>query len=762
MLFKRSGRFSRKSVFKTLLLSYLAVLVIPVLIGAALYQQIEAIMIENAQNSNAALIEQVKQVVDSRLEEVDQLSQHITSHPKLNNLLAMGPAQTGNERYPLVNFIKDMERYRNINSFINDFYVYLRKSDTILTPVMKTDTSTFYQHIYGYEEFSFDQWKSEVLQDTHNRSFLPSMNVRGDNYRESMVTYMQSLPLGEKDNPLGTLVILINKQQIDELLAQVNKANHGIIYIKDEQSRIIMSTADHEGEALEQVDDSGLVTVSTFSDRNQWEYVSVVPDHVFWEKVNIVKTAALAMLTFCLFAGAIACYFMTYRAYRPLKELKSFIHHVIRQGSKATEDQVEHNEYDYIRNSMSYTLAKQQQMQGMLTRQTPVIRSNFLGRLLKGYVEDRQLQPSALSFMGIHTPHSKFAVILIKVDDCSGFIRDDSESEWALIRFIISKVSEEMPSYHSYPVELERDRIAVILNIPEQIDEAEHYEWMVQFRHIIEHRFKTTVTLAVSDIHQGIGKVPICYQECSKAMDYSMFKAYHSILLYKEIMSAEHTYYDFPLESEAQLINATKSGDFDKARQIIHNLYISNFEGKQVTPGFGRLLFSNLLSTLFKLLNALNIKYEGIFGEKRDPFGRMDEGSSMQELYDDVLSMYEQVCSHVKEQACDTSTKMLGQIKRYIEANYADPMLSLASIAEEFRLTAPYMSSFFKKHSGVNITDYIAQVRISQSKELMTTKDATISHIARAVGYANDVGFIRMFKKYEGITPGKYKEMLLS
>lgn len=761
-MFKRNGRFSRKSVFKTLFISYLAVLLIPVLIGAILYQRIEAIMIENAQNSNAALIEQVKQVVDSRLEEVDQLSQHITSHPKLNNLLTMGPAQNGNERYSYIDFIQELERYRNINSFINDFYVYFRNSNTILTPSMKTDTSTFYRHIYGYEDLSFGDWEEEVLRSVHNRSFLPAMQVQGDNYRESTVTYMQSLPLGEKDHPLGTLVVLINKQQIDELLAQVNRANHGTIYIKDEHSRIIMSTSDDAGEAFEPEDGQGLVTVSTFSDLNRWEYVSVVPDHIFWEKVNIVKTAAILMLVLCLIAGAFVCYFMTYRAYRPLKELKSFIHHLIVPGAKLGPENHDHNEYEFIRNSMSHTLAKQQQMQGMLTRQTPVIRANFLGRLLKGYVEDRQLQPSALSFMGIHVPHPNFAVILIKVDDCSGFIRDDSESEWALIRFIISKVSEEMPGYHSYPVELERDRIAVILNIPEPFDETEHYEWMVQFRHIIEHRFRTTVTLAVSDVHQGLGLVPVCFQECSKAMDYLMFKAYHSILLYKEIMNAAQTYYDFPLESEVQLINATKSGDFERAKQIILSLYNSNLEGKQVTPGFGRLLFSNLLSTLFKLLNALNIKYEEIFGEQRDPFGRMDEGSTMQELCDDVLSMYEQVCRHVKEQTSDTGAKMLVSIKRYIDANYADPMLSLASIAEEFNLTAPYMSSFFKKHSGVNITDYIAQVRISHSKQLMTSKEATISNIARAVGYANDVGFIRMFKKYEGITPGKYKEMLLS
>jgi AraC-like DNA-binding protein len=34
--------------------------------------------------------------------------------------------------------------------------------------------------------------------------------------------------------------------------------------------------------------------------------------------------------------------------------------------------------------------------------------------------------------------------------------------------------------------------------------------------------------------------------------------------------------------------------------------------------------------------------------------------------------------------------------------------------------------------------------------------------IAQEIGYANDIGFIRVFKKLEGITPGKYREMIRS
>lgn len=70
----RMERSNRVSVFVTLLMSYLVVLLIPVIVFGGLYARIEKIMIENANNSNMALIEQAKQVVDGRLDEMHLIS----------------------------------------------------------------------------------------------------------------------------------------------------------------------------------------------------------------------------------------------------------------------------------------------------------------------------------------------------------------------------------------------------------------------------------------------------------------------------------------------------------------------------------------------------------------------------------------------------------------------------------------------------------------------------------------------------------------
>ena len=79
-------------------------------------------------------------------------------------------------------------------------------------------------------------------------------------------------------------------------------------------------------------------------------------------------------------------------------------------------------------------------------------------------------------------------------------------------------------------------------------------------------------------------------------------------------------------------------------------------------------------------------------------------------------------------------------------------------IAEQVGLSQSYVCKVFKKKYGMGISQYINQVRIEHAKELIRSGDQNLKVIALQVGFSGDVQFIRVFKKYELITPGKYRE----
>ena len=53
--------------------------------------------------------------------------------------------------------------------------------------------------------------------------------------------------------------------------------------------------------------------------------------------------------------------------------------------------------------------------------------------------------------------------------------------------------------------------------------------------------------------------------------------------------------------------------------------------------------------------------------------------------------------------------------------------------------------------------DYLNNVRITKSKELLSQTDKKMYQIAKSVGYDNVKYFFRIFKKLTGMTPEEYR-----
>ena len=70
-----------------------------------------------------------------------------------------------------------------------------------------------------------------------------------------------------------------------------------------------------------------------------------------------------------------------------------------------------------------------------------------------------------------------------------------------------------------------------------------------------------------------------------------------------------------------------------------------------------------------------------------------------------------------------------------------------------------YTSVLFKKVMDDNFKSYLNIYRVEKAKELMMEdNEIKVKDLAERVGYNSSNTFIRIFKKYEGVSPGKYLE----
>lgn len=95
-------------------------------------------------------------------------------------------------------------------------------------------------------------------------------------------------------------------------------------------------------------------------------------------------------------------------------------------------------------------------------------------------------------------------------------------------------------------------------------------------------------------------------------------------------------------------------------------------------------------------------------------------------------------------------------IVRYMQEHLSEE-ISLNVLAEEFHLSAQYISQLFKNEIGVNFLAYLTNIRMEYAKKLLLSKNYAIAEIAEKSGYGDYRVFTKVFKKAEGVTPSQYR-----
>ncbi len=79
-------------------------------------------------------------------------------------------------------------------------------------------------------------------------------------------------------------------------------------------------------------------------------------------------------------------------------------------------------------------------------------------------------------------------------------------------------------------------------------------------------------------------------------------------------------------------------------------------------------------------------------------------------------------------------------------------------IAAKLNMSYSWFRRIFKQYTGFSPSQYIIELRIQRSKELLTNTDMSSQEIAYEAGFENPDYFCTLFKKKTGMNPFKYRE----
>lgn len=100
--------------------------------------------------------------------------------------------------------------------------------------------------------------------------------------------------------------------------------------------------------------------------------------------------------------------------------------------------------------------------------------------------------------------------------------------------------------------------------------------------------------------------------------------------------------------------------------------------------------------------------------------------------------------------------EVIDELIKYMTANFGSN-LTLDFLAQHVHLSREYLSRYFKKQTGKNISEFLTEIRISRAKQMLSTNTLSVEDISEYCGYNCTRTFEKAFKKITGFSPAEYR-----
>ena len=187
---------------------------------------------------------------------------------------------------------------------------------------------------------------------------------------------------------------------------------------------------------------------------------------------------------------------------------------------------------------------------------------------------------------------------------------------------------------------------------------------------------------------------------------------------------------------------------------------------------------SSYLTINFKMnFNHADLLCNKIFSLKRDSYfivTRLIEELSNDNLYSNDLSLcylkeliiqmlrldnshfHSKPTTHMQQ---TYENELLNDILLYIDNNIYEK-ISVSTLCDHFCISTSMLHSLFRKNMNNTAKNYINELKLSKSKELIRNSTHTLSEISEMLGFSSIHYFSKKFKSYFNISPTEYSKSI--
>ena len=213
----------------------------------------------------------------------------------------------------------------------------------------------------------------------------------------------------------------------------------------------------------------------------------------------------------------------------------------------------------------------------------------------------------------------------------------------------------------------------------------------------------------------------------------------------------------YPLDKEQALMYAITEGNLSEARRLLNELlgHIFFATGGDFTTMRARSL--ELMVLLSRAAAEGGADLEEVLELNRRFMKESDYIRTTDELTVWLNKVIERYAALVFDLVDVKHKDIIYKAVNYMKRNFTGK-LTLDDTAQHVGFSPTYFSKIFKDEMGMTFNNYLGNLRVERSKILLLSGGLSVGDVCSAVGFEDQSYFIKVFRRYTGVTPGKYRK----
>lgn len=748
-------------LFFKLFCALMACIIIPVIIACvSSYIQTEDLVKEQTTRSTASYLSSLAARMETVLTtQKIQMMDYSLKEPLTNSFAS---EKTADESLRL------LQNATNTNDYLKAVFVYDSETSIVVSDVGKFDAKIYFGKYCYFSQLTFDELGS-LLSENRGFNTLGALDYRNlskrhitDPQRTLVLLYSY---YGERPyNSIRTIGFVLSSRIVGDLVESNDISRQGEVCITDHRGACLFSSSEKLGVLL----DTDPLALSHNKEINGQPYVihqsssasgylftNVISEDEYYANLRHVRTIFSFLVIILLLLTVLIALTFSNRFSGPLIMLADSFSHNPRE--KQVISAFENTSvFRKIYSNLDQLRISNETMSNWMKTGQRYLRSTALMELLQKRHRDSAFLSNQFSELQEQFCHPYYTFFLVSFEFYKRAYLDYTPDELLQMQEGLCKliVSREYPFRMKIEyVECDPQNYGFIINIETDDLSSLHHELEKLLALVAQGDEPLRLIFVLTETADNIKELPELYQTAKRTLRYRILNLQHQILCSNQLPLGENIVMLLTEENKSTIIKYLLSSNSVAVSNYICELIDRCAE--QIIPyEYLNTSFATLLTLFAQVLSNYGIALFELFDT--DPFSELNALNNLDEIKD----FFHIVCVQTTEALANRQQRETAILQRaldYIEENYSNH-ISLDDVSTYVGYSSKYFSRYFKEQIGNTFVNYLNQLRIRRAKTLLNDKTITIKDIATAVGFESANTFIRVFKQFEGVPPGQYRQ----